>query len=157
MNYRNISDLNHTILKNISKIPREFDLIVGIPRSGMLPANLLALYLNRPYTDVQSFLNGHIYKSGARGQFIEISKFKNILVVDDSVASGQAILKCKQSLEHLSSNFNIQYCAVYVAPGKQKLVDYCLETVRGVLFVVIAKSRLVTSKCGIRGVRWNIV
>ena len=129
MNYRNISDLNHVILKKISMIPREFDLIVGVPRSGMLPANLLALYLNRPYTDLQSFLNGHIYKAGARGQFFEISKYKNILVVDDSIASGTAILKCKDSLKHLSSQFNIKYCAVYVAPGKQNLVDYSFELV----------------------------
>ena len=110
-------------------IPREFDLIVGVPRSGMLPANLLALYLNKPYTDLQSFINGHIYKAGARGQFFEISKFKNILIVDDSIASGEAIQNCKASLKELSFDFNIKYCAVYVAPGKQKLVDYCFELV----------------------------
>ena len=61
----------------------------------MLPANLLSLYLNRPYTDLQSFINGHIYKAGARGQFFDISDFKKILVVDDSVASGSALKKCK--------------------------------------------------------------
>ena len=46
MNYRNIDDLNHCILQHLSILPRDFDLIVGIPRSGMFPANLLALYLN---------------------------------------------------------------------------------------------------------------
>jgi len=129
MNYRNISDLNHTILKNISIIPRNFDLIIGIPRSGMLPANLLSLYLNKPYTDLQSFLNGHIYKAGARSQFFDISEFKNILVVDDSVASGSAIKECKETLKHLSEKFNFEYCAVYVVPGKQKLVDFYFELV----------------------------
>ena len=47
MNYRNIADLNNTILQRLHIIPRDFDLIVGVPRSGMLPANLLALYLNK--------------------------------------------------------------------------------------------------------------
>ena len=56
MNYRNIRDLNNIILKKLSIIPRDFDLIVGVPRSGMLPANLLSLYLNRPYTDIHSFM-----------------------------------------------------------------------------------------------------
>ena len=120
MNYRNISDLNQVILKRISMIPRDFDLIVGIPRSGMLPANLLALYLNRPYTDLNSFINGHIYKAGARGQFFDIGQFKKVLVVDDSIASGSAMNKCKASLEHLSEKFDIEYCCVYAAPGKQK-------------------------------------
>ena len=102
MNYRNIKDLNNVILQNLSIIPRDIDLIIGIPRSGMLPANLLSLYLNKPYTDLQSFLNGHIYIAGARSQFFDISEFKNILVVDDSVASGSAIKECKETLKHLS-------------------------------------------------------
>lgn len=129
MNYRNIRDLNNIILKKLSIIPRDFDLIVGVPRSGMLPANLLSLYLNRPYTDIHSFLNGHIYKAGARSQFFDTTEFKKILIVDDSVASGSAVTECKESLKHLSVKFDISYCAVYVIPGKEKTVDYYFEVV----------------------------
>lgn len=129
MNYRNITDLNNIILKRLSIIPRDFDLIVGVPRSGMLPANLLALYLNRPYTDIHSFLNGHIYKAGARSQFFDISEFKKILVVDDSIASGSAMVEVKESLKHLESKFDIKYCAVYIISGKEKMVDYFFEIV----------------------------
>jgi uncharacterized HAD superfamily protein/hypoxanthine phosphoribosyltransferase len=129
MYYRNVKDLNNIILKRLSIIPRDFDLIVGVPRSGMLPANLLALYLNRPYTDIHSFLNGHIYKAGARSQFFDISEFKNILVVDDSIASGSAMVEVKESLKHLNEKFNIKYCAIYVIPGKEKMVDYFFEIV----------------------------
>ena len=85
MNYRTISDLNQTILKHLYILPRDFDLIVGIPRSGMFPANLLALYLNKPVTDLGSFINGHIYKTGERGQFIDVKYYKKILIVDDSM------------------------------------------------------------------------
>nr|WP_315172269.1 phosphoribosyltransferase family protein [uncultured Flavobacterium sp.] len=129
MYYRNVKDLNNIILQRLSIIPRDFDLIVGVPRSGMLPANLLALYLNRPYTDIHSFLNGHIYKAGARSQFFDIYEFKKILVVDDSIASGAAMVEVKESLEHLKDQFNIKYCAVYVIPGKEKMVDYFFEVV----------------------------
>jgi uncharacterized HAD superfamily protein/hypoxanthine phosphoribosyltransferase len=129
MYYRNVADLNKIILKRLSIIPRDFDLIVGIPRSGMLPANLLALYLNKPYTDINSFLNGHIYKAGARSQFFDIKDFKKILIVDDSIASGAAMEKCKESLKDLKSEFSISYCAIYVIPGKEKLVDYYFEIV----------------------------
>jgi uncharacterized HAD superfamily protein/hypoxanthine phosphoribosyltransferase len=129
MNYRNITDLNNIILKRLNIIPRDFDLIVGVPRSGMLPANLLSLYLNRPYTDIHSFLNGHIYKAGARSQFFDISEFKKILVVDDSIASGSAMIEVKESLKHLESKFDIKYCAVYIIPGKEKMVDYFFEIV----------------------------
>lgn len=129
MYYRNISDLNKIILQRLSILPRDFDLIVGIPRSGMLPANLLALYLNKPYTDINSFINGHIYKAGARGQFFDIKDFKRILVVDDSIASGAAMEKCRENLKDLAPDFDISYCAIYAIPGKEKLVDYYFEIV----------------------------
>lgn len=129
MNYRSISDLNETILRKLHVMPRDIDLVVGVPRSGMLPANLLALYLNLPYTDIHSFINGFIYKAGARKQFFEASDYKKILIVDDSIASGSALAECKQSLAHLTSKFDFQYCVVYAVPEKVKAVDFALETV----------------------------
>ncbi len=129
MNYRSINDLNEVILKKLHQIPRDLDLIVGVPRSGMLPANLLALYLNLPYTDIHSFINGFIYKAGARKQFFDTSNYKNILVVDDSIASGAAMEECKNSLAHLTSKFNFTYCAVYTTSEKEKEVDYYFERV----------------------------
>ncbi len=129
MNYRSISDLNETILRKLHMIPRDIDLVVGVPRSGMLPANLLALYLNLPYTDIHSFINGFIYKAGARKQFFDRSKYQKILVVDDSIASGSALAESKQSLAHLTSKFDFKYCVVYTVPEKKQIVDFALETV----------------------------
>lgn len=129
MYYRNISDLNRIILKRLNILPRDFDLIVGIPRSGMLPANLFALYLNKPYTDIDSFLNGHIYKAGERGQFFDVKDYRKILVVDDSIASGSAMLKSKERLKEYNSDFDLKFCAIYVIPGKEKMVDYYFEVV----------------------------
>lgn len=127
MNYRTISDLNQLVLKRLHILPRDFDLIVGIPRSGMFPANLLALYLNRPYTDLDSFLNGHIYKAGERGEFFDIKSYRKILVVDDSVASGSALQKCRERIGSLAGEFDISYCVIYVIPEKKNLVDYYFE------------------------------
>jgi uncharacterized HAD superfamily protein len=129
MNYRSINDLNNTILKNLHLIPRDIDLIVGVPRSGMMPANLLALYLNLPYTDIHSFMKGYIYKSGARKQFFNESEYKNILVVDDSIASGSAIKECKNDLSDFEVKFNIKYCAIYYTPENGGLADYVFEAI----------------------------
>ena len=46
MNYRNIDDLNHCILQHLSILPRDFDLIVGVPRSGM--HQLMQTHRRRP-------------------------------------------------------------------------------------------------------------
>lgn len=129
MHYRNVTDLNNIILRKLSILPRDFDLIVGIPRSGMLPANLLALYLNLPYTDIHSFVNGHIYQAGERSRFFNLKDMKKILVVDDSVASGTAMDRSRQTLKDAEKKFEMKYCAVYMVPGKEKTVDYFFEIV----------------------------
>jgi len=129
MNYRSINDLNNTILKQLHLIPRDIDLIVGVPRSGMLPANLMALYLNLPYTDIHSFMKGYVFKSGARRQFFTKGDYKKILVVDDSIASGLAIEECKKNLAQFEVEYDIKYCVVYTTPEKEYLADYALESV----------------------------
>lgn len=129
MNYRTIADMNALILERLYILPRDFDLIVGIPRSGMFPANLLALYLNRPVADLDSFINGHIYKAGERGEFFDITSYKKVLVVDDSIASGSAMQKCREKLSRLEGQFDISYCAIYVIPEKKNMVDYYFDLV----------------------------
>ena len=129
MNYRNFADLNETILKRLYIIPRDIDLVVGIPRSGMIPANLLALYLNKPFTDLESFINGHIYKAGERQQFFDNSEIRNVLIVDDSLASGNALNKSKAKLVKHEQVYNIKYAVVYTIPGKEKSVDFYFDTV----------------------------
>lgn len=129
MNYRTIADLNNIILKRLYILPHDFDLIVGIPRSGMLPANLLALYLNKPYTDIDSFINGYIYGAGERSQFFKEGSQNKVLVVDDSITSGAAMEKAKAKLKGLSDRFTFKYCVVYLEPGKENKVDYYFEGV----------------------------
>jgi len=129
MNYRSIADLNETILKKLYVLPRDFDLIVGVPRSGMLPANLIALYLNLPYTDIDSFIQGYVYKSGARSQFFDDTEQKKVLIVDDSLASGSALRECREKLHHLQDIYKMEFCVVYAVPEKKNLVEYPLETV----------------------------
>lgn len=94
MNYINNTVLNNIILKKLNIIPCDFDLIVGVPWSCMLAGNLMSFYLNKPYTDIHSFLNGHIYKACASSQLFDISEFKKISATDDSIAAGSAAPGC---------------------------------------------------------------
>ena len=121
--------MNESILKKLHVLPRDFNLIVGVPRSGMLPANLIALYLNLPYTDIDSFIQGYVYKSGARSQFFDDTSQKKILIVDDSLASGRALRECRKKLAHLRDTYEIEYCVIYSVPENKNLVEYPLEIV----------------------------
>ena len=129
MNYRTFSDLNEVIVSRLHVLPHDIDLVVGIPRSGMVPANLIALYLNKPLTDLDSFKNGHIYNSGERGKNFNMDNIKKVLVVDDSISSGNALEKCKVKLKDIESKFDIKYCCIYVIPEKVKAIDYYFDIV----------------------------
>ena len=123
LNYKSIEDLNKTIFNNIHKFPKNIDLIVGIPRSGMLPANLIALYLNKPYTDIESFKEGKIYASGNRGNLFKNNEIKTVLIVDDSYNTGSAMNKAKQSLKGL--NYKFIFSAIYSSHKTQNIDVYC--------------------------------
>ena len=51
------------------------------------------------------------------------------MVVDDSIASGSAMIKAKELIKEVNADFEISFCAVYVIPGKEKMVDYFFEIV----------------------------
>ena len=56
MNFVTFSALNNDVIKNLHKIPRDIDLVIGVPRSGLLVANMLALYLNKPLISIDMFI-----------------------------------------------------------------------------------------------------
>lgn len=132
--YRSIADLNQCLLEKLYLFPKDIDLIVGIPRSGMLPANLIALYLNKPFTDIDSFLEGKIYSSGQRGRSFSSDTCLNILVVDDSVFSGNALQEAKQKTERVSKRYNIRYAVVYATTETKDKVDFYCEVIDGMRF-----------------------
>lgn len=126
--------MNEALIKSLYKFPHDIDLVVGIPRSGMLPANLLALYLNKPFTDIDSFINGRIYSSGERGAFIDKSKSSKVLIMDDSINSGNALHKAKTKLaDFIKQNpqIELQYGVVFATSKSKNLVDYYCEVIDG--------------------------
>ena len=132
MNYRNINDLNADIKKWIPKLPVDIDLIVGIPRSGLIVANFIALHLNLPMTDVEGLCNNRILHTGHRhknGTLHNLSKIKTILIVDDSVCSGKQIKQVKSKIESTSLTQKIYYAAVYITANNHQHIDLWYEIV----------------------------
>ena len=57
MNYKTFNDLSVDIKNNLHKIHvGNYDLVVGIPRSGMMAAYVIGLYLNINVTDINSLI-----------------------------------------------------------------------------------------------------
>lgn len=131
MNYRSIAQLSDQILSWSATLPKHFDLIVGVPRSGMLAANLLALYRNIPFTDVEGLFEGRIIATGRRfngdGRKDPFTDRLKVLIVDDSVWGGTTMRDLKQKVSAASLPHEIYYGAVYVRPGTERIVDYYCE------------------------------
>ncbi|WP_157980931.1 phosphoribosyltransferase family protein [Aliidiomarina shirensis] len=118
---------------NLNRIhEQKFDLIVGLPRSGMIPAYMIALRLNLPCTDLLSFVNNTPLKSGYTRNVSKAIKLpqeaNRILVVDDSIASGQS-LKKDLALVPEALRSRIQTCAIYSDIKRRSDVSFFFETV----------------------------
>lgn len=130
MRYVTIKELSDIIRTNLWKIPHDIDLVVGIPRSGMLAANMIALYLNKRLSDTDSFAEGYIYDVGlSRRQYIDFSEIRNVLVVDDSIFSGQSMQNAKEKLQRTSSKYSFHYLAVIAKEEAIPKVDTYLTII----------------------------
>ena len=133
MNYRSVADLNEQVVSLSTRLPRDVEVVVGIPRSGLLPASLLALHLNLPLTDVEGLVEGKLFSGGFRVKSKQASDFlatkRNVLVVDDSVGAGNQLRATKQELAEAGLPHTLRYAAVYMMPGSEEVVDFFCEPV----------------------------
>jgi orotate phosphoribosyltransferase len=129
MEYRSFEDLHRSIVKNLYKVPGDIDLIIGIPRSGYMAANILALHLHLPVTDIESYKKGMTISHGERlaCDFKKSSGFKNILVLDDSVHRGVTIDNARINLKKLFPNKNFTFATVYMNPKSRHQADIFFE------------------------------
>jgi uncharacterized HAD superfamily protein/hypoxanthine phosphoribosyltransferase len=133
MQYRSIADLAQALAKNFSRIPNDIDLVVGIPRSGLLPANILSLSRNLPLSDLEGFIAGRIFTAGRTKQQSSLRRAadaKHVIVIDDSINSGISMRDARNRIATLMPGRQVTYCAVYGNPHSPNLfADLVLEEV----------------------------
>ncbi len=129
MNFRSIGDLNDAVIHGLHGLPGDVDLVVGIPRSGMLAANIIALHLNLPLTDLDGYLEGRVMRSGQRGR--DNATSTHALVVDDSALSGATMRAARARIESACTSRRVTMTAVYVAPEARGVVDHAFEEIVG--------------------------
>lgn len=126
LNFKTYSDLAIDIRKAIHEIPKDIDLIVGNPRSGMIPAYMIGAFLNMPVSTLDEYLNNIQSFSGERPLNSHSNRYRKILVVDDSVNSGNALNKLKNRLSVKKTGDHVEYIffAVYVTEQSRGMVDF---------------------------------
>lgn len=129
--YRNMRDLNQCIVDHLHKVPPDVDLVVGVPRSGMLPAMMIALYLDLPVTDLDGFLTGRTMQGGDRARFIPKSDTRRALIVDDSIFTGSQLQTVRAAVSAANRDHEVYYCCPYIRADRAADVDVHFEIIPG--------------------------
>jgi len=132
LNYRNFADLAWTVSTELARIPRDIDIVVGIPRSGLFAAWYIGLARNLPVIDLPCFLNGG---EAAIGRTRRTSRAAvgalptRILLVDDSAFYGKTMRQSAERVRAAHAQAEIITVAVYAEEQQHKDVDIILGAV----------------------------
>lgn len=129
LEFRTFGDLAHCIRTQLHKIPSDADLVVGLPRSGMIPAYIIALFMNKKCCSLDEFLNGTSISHGSRP--VSDIEPRKVLIVDDSCYSGRAMDLARERLNPIADKYEFVYAAVYGRTESLEKIDCCLEVVNG--------------------------
>jgi uncharacterized HAD superfamily protein/hypoxanthine phosphoribosyltransferase len=118
---------------NLHKIPHDIDLVVGIPRSGMIPAYMIGLYTNRAVVDLTGFLDNRTPGKGhTRTIGVDVAApqaARHILLVDDSIASGQSLQRVLATIASTGFAGRVTTCAAITLPSNACSVDVSFREV----------------------------
>jgi uncharacterized HAD superfamily protein len=103
-----------------NSLPHNYDAIVGIPRSGLLVATIIALKLGKPLSTPDLAVQGQYWLSDMVTN--DTRTISQILLVDDSIASGEALRTALEILRH-TKRFNITTASLITTSDTRSLVD----------------------------------
>lgn len=129
MHVRSIADLNRAIQANLHRLDRaKYDAVVGIPRSGMIPAAIIATQLQLPLADAESFARGVVY--GRSGRIATAPA--RVLLVDDTSNKGGAMKAAVARIAHRASEITrFAVFGPYQVAEPERIIDMFCEIVPG--------------------------
>lgn len=130
MKYITLNELSACVRRNIYKVPHDIDFVMGVPRSGMIPASMVAEFINVPLIDVDSFCAGAKPTGGGRLKLTDRRETKKVLVLDDTVFRGKSMNLTKEKLSRLNGQYKFIYAAVYLEGRGIDVIDFYFEDVR---------------------------
>jgi len=111
------------ILEFAKQLPSSFDCVIGIPRSGLWVAAIIALKYGKPLSTPTGYVRGEVWQS----LHIQKRDVRSILLVEDDVIYGKQILKAKQQLLKFQPNLKITTASLFATTKGSKLIDYCYQ------------------------------
>lgn len=120
LNFVTFDDLVACTNRWVRSFPEVYDLIVGIPRSGLLVANIIASKLGKPLTTPDRLTENSVWMTNR--SLHENVGFKKILLVDDRVSKGRELRSALATLRQ-HGDFQITKASLFVTAEAAHLVD----------------------------------
>ncbi len=153
MQYRSFADMNSRILQSRYSLPEKIDLVVGIPRSGLIAGNFLSIAMNIPLTDLAGLLEGRLFEAGTtkkRPNFERaLAPDRTVVILDDTVGSGRALRAARERVEASGIEGKFFYCSVYGEMKSHPDADLVMESLGGPALCEwnIMHDRVLASSC----------
>ncbi len=127
-NIRTVGMMAETIATNLHRIDRTaYDCIVGIPRSGLLPASIIATSLQMPLATLEGYCAGIVHGRSGR----PAKSGRRVLLVDDSCNKGRAMARAVAMLPKGTSATRLAIYGPYQLDDPATACDLWFEIVRG--------------------------
>jgi hypothetical protein len=116
MNFKSIADLTNDIKKYIiPNIPKDVSVVYGVPRSGVLPASIIAMLMG---LDLAIVGQESIYSGERKKNFVNNKTNGKILLIDDTTSTGASLFKFKKILDKPCIT-----CSVYTSNAVRSKID----------------------------------
>jgi len=140
LHVRTIAELNGIIKRHLHKVSQGYDLVVGLPRSGLVPAGIVALHLNLPLVGLADLDAGKLAQRNTNrwspahhrmARALGAGQPISVLVVDDTVNTGAAIRRFRADHAELFADgrFNFTFLAIFNSIHKPPEADITFEMV----------------------------
>jgi hypothetical protein len=113
MNWRNLDDMARLCRANVHQLRAlNAGCIVGVPRSGMLPATMFATALSLPLADLRTYLSGSAWVWKRRT--VDAAVFSRVILMDDATAMLRTLPAAVEACRR--PGVTVLPCACYATP-----------------------------------------
>jgi hypoxanthine phosphoribosyltransferase len=114
------------------ELPADIDLVVAIPRSGLIPGSVLAATLHAPLHTVR----GTRVQHAGHGARLDREKHqalepRHVLIVDDTAARGRAMTAALPVVARAFPRARVTRAVIYSHPAGRHAVDLCAAILPG--------------------------
>ena len=124
-----VNDQIQLTMKWLKKLPNDFDVVIGVPRAGVMIANAISLQFCIPWSIPSCFLdNKQVFYS----QTLKTPEIKRVLIVEDRLGTGKQINEVKDAIAAKYPECTIKTGSLIVNNQNAHLVDYYYKNVEEV-------------------------